>query len=1442
MVAKLEIKLLGEFRFTYSGELVDALNTNRLQSLLTYLLIHRKSPQPRQQVAVQLWPETSDRQARTNLRNLLFQLKKAFPAHNAFLHIDAKSLQWRNDAAYTLDSAEFEALLDAEGKFTVTAYSSTDDGSLLSHYQAAIDLYRGDLVPSLYDDWVLHERNRYHQLYLSALRECSRGLEERREYGLAIQLANRLVVADPLQESTYRQLMCLHAHNRDRGAIFQTYQQCVQQLEQEVGVEPSPETVTLRDTLMQSVVIDNTVGQSLQNADPYRPITRRTDGAVGHIPVRAKDEPEQLRSLDDLSAQKLAQPTRPDELGTSDLSPVYRRLVGRHSEWATLREAWQQTQNGQSHCVVIRGEAGIGKSRLAEELVTWVRQRGASVAVSHCYTAQQNIPYRPVIRWLRSPVFSSALATIDEKWLTEVSRLLPELGSTIPDFEKAGPITEGWQRRHLFDSLIRIVNAVAEPLLLLIDDVHWSDAESLEWLSSLLHEHQTVSSTAQNQTALLLVATLRDEEISDTPALQSWNEDLQRQGLLTNILLGPLNQADTLLLGSDVSVSSLSNEDGTKLFEQTEGHPLYIVESVRSGMNFGAAVVEKRPNSLPRKAEAAVAESATIQSIIKTRIRLLSESTQALLNLASVIGREFNYQLLVDASDIAERDLINGLDEAIERGIIREREEETYDFSHALLRDALYDELSNARRRFYHKTLAKILEDSAHENTDAMAPQLARHFEKSGDATKAIDYYLRSATAARDVYANEEALSYYQHLLSSKLSHKLTIEERCDILANVGKIWARSGQLQNAMPPFNQLLELANEAELHQFQAIAYLGISRLEKRESKYADAMKRLQLAREFFTSCSDLWGLADTLHAMGICYIDLGQTELAQPICEEELKIGEQLESVLIQCRAKWGLGRVAEHVGDYKKSLEIYKMALEFADQHDLVEMRAQLADAAAYISMTVGDFDGLWKRLIKGFDDAQSVGSTGLILRNVYTQIMVSTELGDFSATRKCTLYALASCIKCRELPMANLVLGVYALSSLRHGKYDLVEGLLKFALSFADYCPNPQSKLTDLSTLGNLYLETEQFDELYTFIEQHPSLLHELESVPWEKGNYAVTYHVATARQQLLDGTAPDEALSTLRQMLVEAQRQTEPHREQLANLHYWLWDLDPSLDADREEATQLYANLYENQPVYQFRQRYQKLTGISLPAPPPLELPAIVTEVEYDLDDLLAQVNEWLAELQSTQSQNSERANFNEIQLDESAWHKSVSATSDYKQEQPVDETRAEKSATPSGQSATLAELPSQLHVGAVGTLAGRPFEVKGYARYRSKNAHWDDWFVLLDDEQPRWLTESEGSYQLLYSESLTSAIPAFDEIAVNTTILFNGRTIFVTEKGTATLLRSEGGPSPYMAMPGEEFGFIDGVADDVPVTIEFMNSEIVLFVGHALQPSDIQVDDREP
>jgi predicted ATPase/DNA-binding SARP family transcriptional activator/Tfp pilus assembly protein PilF len=315
-VPALHIQLLGGFLVRDGGTPVTALDSPRLQALLATLLLHRHAPVPRQHLAFLLWPDSTEAQAQSNLRTLLHRLRRALPDADRFLDAELHALRWRLDAPFTLDVAEFErAVAQAE-----MAKRAGNERAARMAFEETIELYRGDLLPGCYDEWILPERERLRQMFVAALEQLIQLLENQRDYHAAIQAGQRLLRQDPLHEGTYRRLMRLHALSGDRASALRVYHTCAVVLARELGIEPSFATRATYDELARPEV-------------PEAPTATR--------PITSTPAARSPR----------AWPNLPFPLTS---------FIGRARELAAVKQLLRRTR-----LLTLTGAAGCGKSRLA---------------------------------------------------------------------------------------------------------------------------------------------------------------------------------------------------------------------------------------------------------------------------------------------------------------------------------------------------------------------------------------------------------------------------------------------------------------------------------------------------------------------------------------------------------------------------------------------------------------------------------------------------------------------------------------------------------------------------------------------------------------------------------------------------------------------------------------------------------------------------------------------------------------------------------------------------------------------------------------------------------------------------------------------------------------------------------------------------------------------
>ena len=354
--------------------------------------------------------------------------------------------------------------------------------------QAAADLYKGDLLPDCAGEWIDADRERLRLQARQVLVRLVGLLERDRAFGDAIERAQQLLRLDPLDEQAWCALMRCHARRGERATALHLYQQCTALLKKELGVQPSAATrITYREIL---------------DIDAETPVIQ--------APPRTAVYP----------------------------------LVGRQSEWQALLNAWRIAAAGRTRLFLIRGEAGIGKSRLAEELVDWSRLNGITPVPARCYAGEGRLAYAPIAAWLKSDALRPSLMKLDPSWMTDVARLRAELLVDRPEVPAPDRQLENWQRLRFFEALAQAFRSAA-PLVLVVDDLQWADGDTIEWLQYFVR--------SASDTRCLVVATVRAEEEQDNPPLGRLLGHLERDSLLTTITLGPLDRTATAQLAGEVA-------------------------------------------------------------------------------------------------------------------------------------------------------------------------------------------------------------------------------------------------------------------------------------------------------------------------------------------------------------------------------------------------------------------------------------------------------------------------------------------------------------------------------------------------------------------------------------------------------------------------------------------------------------------------------------------------------------------------------------------------------------------------------------------------------------------------------------------------------------------------------------------------------------------------
>jgi DNA-binding SARP family transcriptional activator/tetratricopeptide (TPR) repeat protein len=659
----------------------------RAVALIGFLVVHAGSPQTRQHIAGLFWPDSTDAQALTNLRRELHYLRRVL-GDDPSLVVMPRDLCWRDTDTCRVDVRAFDVECDA----ALAAAVAGDDGGILAHGTSAIAEYRGDFLPGGYDDWLLETRA---ALERRCVNICDLICETRMRTGdltRAVEAARRRIQLQPLEEVGYRTLMRLQADLGDRAGALSTYHHCASVLERELGVVPDPAT-----------------RQALQN------LMARVHAAGVKLPTM---EPAADRS-----------------------GPAAAQLVGRSAELGLLQDLWRIAAAGRPSLVLVRGGAGVGKTRLLTEVAEFARLRGAVVASTQCFGTSGRLALAPVADWLRNPAVQSATAALDPAWRAEVDRLVPSSAGREKPGAGLRAMADAWQRHRFFEGLARALIGVGRPMLLALDNLQWCDQETLAFLTFCLG----LDPAAQ----ILVAGTLRDDNPAEDPELADWMVRMRASGLLTELSLNTLEVSDTARLAEAISGRPLLEADANLLQATTGGFPLYVVEAMRGSVDLGRS-------RLP---------VGDLTAVLRDRLDQVSAAAREVAGLAAAVGASFTLDLLTEASDLDADIVVGAVDELWRSRIMREFRD-GYDFSHDLLRETAYTQVSPPRRWLLHRRIAQGLELLHAGNTDMVAAQLAEQYARGGRPGRAVAHYQRAADVAAGMFAHTEAIRLHKQALS----------------------------------------------------------------------------------------------------------------------------------------------------------------------------------------------------------------------------------------------------------------------------------------------------------------------------------------------------------------------------------------------------------------------------------------------------------------------------------------------------------------------------------------------------------------------------------------------------------------------------------------------------------------------------------------------------
>jgi DNA-binding SARP family transcriptional activator len=706
-MSQLQLSLLGTPIIKH-GEHTLTFSTRKALALLAYLAVEG-GMHTRKALSEAFWPELDAEHGRAALRATLLELRRLLErAHGP----DEQSHLWveRDMLALDQNNPPFLDLylVEAASKQTGEAHTHECNTLVKEQFEQAMRMARGPFLASFtlrdsqfFDDWARQQREYWHLRTQHLFERLSHLYEQAGEREQAIGVVTRWLRFDPLSEEGYRRQMRLRFALGDRVGALRAYATCRAVLVDELQIEPEPETMAL--------------AKHLRHTTPFHSSPSR--------PPHPSSRQESTHLLD---------------------GP----LIGRSTEFRTLIDRYQHVHTGQPHLVLLQGESGIGKTRLANEFVRWAQAQGANVLAGQVLQTERQLPYQPFIDILRHRLEQGQIPKepISAVWLTELVRLLPELHDHFSNLPIPW-IDEEFGHHRLFEAITRIVRhwAAHHPLVLLLDDMQWADTGTLDLLLYLAH-----SLAEQPESVLLLLnlrtgTELRNQQTTWLQALKRTRIPLTTQALAaftkeeTQQFVQALAWAEQPLRVENCRSNEKDLDNGRFfstcreelmcfnhwLYVQTQGQPFYLVELLKGLLEREIILPSLQENGrwgLVLKREL-LAETPTgelipvsVRELIGSQLSQLTSPARAFLVAAAVLERDLTFERLCSVARVDELTGLQALEELVQSGLLCEEKcvEEVqaldgYRFPGEMIREVVCQKAGTTRQRLMQQRVNAIV-------------------------------------------------------------------------------------------------------------------------------------------------------------------------------------------------------------------------------------------------------------------------------------------------------------------------------------------------------------------------------------------------------------------------------------------------------------------------------------------------------------------------------------------------------------------------------------------------------------------------------------------------------------------------------------------------------------------------------------------------------------
>ncbi len=799
------------------GEVV--ISAAKQRALLEILALRSDRPVTLESLCAALWGDRAPATANKALQTYVSHLRRLLPPGCLVTAGDGYALRVGHGS---VDATRFEEALHRAGELRAAGDLASSAGFLVD----GLRLWRGPPCRELSEhSWVTAEVVRLEELRRGAEEDLIDARMAMGEHGYLVGDLEAAVAVEPLRERRWGQLMLsLYRCGRQAEAL-RAFQRARHILSDELGIDPSPQLVTLdQDILAQAPGLAWT-----GTTTPPRSVT---DSSTEYL------EPEAASRLGlsplAVPSTSLVRPTTassgsadidksslPGLLATAATGP----LVGRVNVLGALRDLWAAARNGGgSRAALLAGEPGVGKTRTAAELAREASTQGAVVLYGSC-DEDLAVPYQPFVEALQ--FYSLGGGDRLGRLRGELTRLVPELGQGVAGFPRpveSDPRTEEYR---LFEAVSSWLIEASQPsgLMVVLDDLHWATKSTLSLCVHLLKR-----ATSEPAGRAFVVGTYRDTELGDSQLLSYALAELRRLPRVERFELSGLSHEDVISLVEE-AVGHHLDANGRRLadstFAETDGNPFFVAEMLRHLVETDQI---RRDGRGQASAPGTAGVPAGVREVVRQRVGRLPVATGKALAVASVIGRDFDLELLGTVTDSDEIALLDGLDEACKTRLIEEASADSFRFCHVLVRNTLYHDLTSARRRHLHRQVMEALTKLRRNDSATFAHHAVEAALGRDGAEMTVSYIIGAAEQAATTRAMSEAEVWYRQGLellgrAGMSESRLWIKALCglgEVQLDQGDLGFRETLLDAGRAALSQgLADLAARAGVSNFRGLA---------------------------------------------------------------------------------------------------------------------------------------------------------------------------------------------------------------------------------------------------------------------------------------------------------------------------------------------------------------------------------------------------------------------------------------------------------------------------------------------------------------------------------------------------------------------------------------------------------------------------------------------